>query len=200
MAALLFRSELVFEVNAGRARLDIGFHDLKAVERAAEARLGIGENRHEPVALRSALHMLDLVGAGEGAVDLLRQLRPTVGGVERLVGVHRPRCVAVGGDLPAGQIDGVEPGADHLHRLVAAERAERAHRLVLPEQVPQFERAAPGERMLDWDRSAQLQYVLDAVRPLDILKPTLGSRHHLTEIAHYAFPCSTRAEGNPSGW
>ena len=50
MAALLFRGELVLEVNAGRAGVDIGLHDLEDVERAAEAGLRVGDDRREPVA------------------------------------------------------------------------------------------------------------------------------------------------------
>ncbi len=63
MAALLLAGELVLEMNARGAGLDIGLHDLEAVERAAEAGLGIGDDRREPVALRAAFEMLDLVGA-----------------------------------------------------------------------------------------------------------------------------------------
>ena len=75
MAALLLARELVLEVNAGGARFDIGLHDLEAVERAAEAGLGIGEDRREPVALRAAFEMLDLVGALQRPVDLARRAR-----------------------------------------------------------------------------------------------------------------------------
>ena len=49
MAALLFRRELVLEVHAGRARLDHRLHQLERVERAAEAGLGVGDDRREPV-------------------------------------------------------------------------------------------------------------------------------------------------------
>ena len=63
MAALLFRRELVLEMNARNASLDICLHDLEAVQRSAEPCLGIGNDRREPVALRAAFKMLDLVGA-----------------------------------------------------------------------------------------------------------------------------------------
>ena len=49
MAALLLRRQLVLEMHARRARLDIGLHDLESVKRAAEARLGVGHDRREPV-------------------------------------------------------------------------------------------------------------------------------------------------------
>ncbi len=99
-----------------------------------------------------------------------------------------PDDVRVGGDLPAGQIDRLEAGADHLHRLVAGESAERAHRLVLVQQLPQLQRTAAGQRMLDRNRAAQPQHVLDAIGPLDPVEPPFRSRHHQTEIAHSAFP------------
>ena len=54
MAALLLRRELVLEVDAGGARLDEGLHDLEGVERAAEAGLGVGDDRREPGVDRQA--------------------------------------------------------------------------------------------------------------------------------------------------
>src|SRR5205823_1584461 len=51
--------------------------------------------------------------------------------------------------------------------------------------------------MLDRDRPAQLLHLLDAIRPLDSREPALGSRHHLTEIAHHAFPCLHESRGKP---
>ena len=80
VAALLLARELVLEVNARGARLDIGLHDLEAVERAAEAGLGVGEDRREPVALRAAFQMLDLVGALQGLVDLAASSGPELAG------------------------------------------------------------------------------------------------------------------------
>ena len=49
VAALLLGRELVLEVHAGGARLDHGLHQLEGVERAAEAGLGVGDDRREPV-------------------------------------------------------------------------------------------------------------------------------------------------------
>ena len=97
----------------------------KQFKRPAEAGLGVGDDRREPVALGAALGMLDLVGALQRAVDPPAQLRPGIGRVERLVGIHGAGGVGVGRDLPAGEIDRLEPGADHLHRLVAGD-ARRA--------------------------------------------------------------------------
>jgi hypothetical protein len=111
MAALLLGGELVLEMNAGGARLDIGLHDLEAVERAPEAGLGVGDDGSEPVPVRAALGVLDLVGALQRLVDAAAQFRPGIGRVERLVGIHGAGGVGVGGDLPAGQVDGLEARA-----------------------------------------------------------------------------------------
>ncbi len=67
MAAFLFGGELVLEMHAGRACLDIGLHDLEGVERAAEAGFGIGHDGQEPIPLGAAFRMLDLVGALEAS-------------------------------------------------------------------------------------------------------------------------------------
>ncbi len=49
--ALLLAGELVLEVDARRAGLDHRLHDLERVERAAEAGLGVGDDRGEVVAI-----------------------------------------------------------------------------------------------------------------------------------------------------
>ena len=123
VAALLFRGQLVLEMDAGGAGLDERLHDLEAVERSAETGFSVGDDGQEPVARRTALGMFDLVGPLEGAVDFSAQFRRRVGRVEALVGVHRPGRVVIGGDLPAGEIDRLEAGPGHLHGLVAGDRA-----------------------------------------------------------------------------
>ena len=49
MAALLFGGELVLEVHAGGAGLDHRLHQFERVQRAAEAGLGVGDDRRDPV-------------------------------------------------------------------------------------------------------------------------------------------------------
>ena len=90
-----------------------------------------------------------------------------VRGVEALVGIGVAREVRVGCDLPAGEVDRLEAGLDHLHGLAARHRAERRHPLVLGEQPPQPLRAEAGERVLDRDRAAQTLDVGLAVGTLD---------------------------------
>ncbi len=67
--ALLLRRELILEVDAGGARLDERLHQLERVERAAEAGLGVRDDRREPVCPVLSLGRVDLVGAEEGVVD-----------------------------------------------------------------------------------------------------------------------------------
>ena len=55
VAALLLGGELVLEVDAGGAGLDHRLHQLEGVERAAEAGLGVGHDRREPVRAALAL-------------------------------------------------------------------------------------------------------------------------------------------------
>ncbi len=52
VAALLLGGELVLEMDARGAGLDHRLHDLEGVERPAEARLGVGHDRREPVRCR----------------------------------------------------------------------------------------------------------------------------------------------------
>jgi hypothetical protein len=174
-------------MDACDARLDIGLHDLEAVERPAETGLRIGNDRGEPVAFRAALHMFDLVGALQRPVDLPRQFRPGVGGIERLVGIHGARRVGVGGGLPAREVDGVEPGADHLHCLIAGDRAKRADRLVPLQKLPQAESAAASEAVLDGNRSAQPEHVVGSVGTADPVEASGRGNYALVKTCHGHF-------------
>ena len=160
----------------------------KQLSGPAKARLRVGDDRREPVALGSAFRMLDLVGTLEGAVDPLGKLRPGVRRIERLVGIHGAGGVGVGRGLPAGQIDCAQARADHLHGLVAGHGAERADGLVLLQQFPQAERAAASQRMLDRERAAQAQNIVGAVRALDPVETAGRSGNHDTKIRHERIP------------
>ena len=150
VAALLLRGELVLEVHAGGARLDIGLHDLEGVERSAEAGLRVGDDRREPGFDRAfSLHRLDLVGALERAVDPSHQLGTGIRRIERLVGIHGASGVGVGRDLPAGEVDRLQPGAHHLHGLIAGDGAEAIDVVVLGEELPEPSGRMLGERVAD---------------------------------------------------
>jgi hypothetical protein len=61
-------------MNSRCARLDVTLHDLVGIQRPAEARFRVGNDRHEPIALRAAFRMLDLVGARQRLVDAAAEL------------------------------------------------------------------------------------------------------------------------------
>ena len=48
-----------------------------------------------------------------------------------------PGEVRVGSDLPAAEVDRLQAGLDHLHRLAAGERAERGDVLVRLQELPE---------------------------------------------------------------
>ena len=120
--ALLFRRELIFEVDAGRAGGDHRLGQFEDVERSAETGFHVGDDRREPIVFAGAtFDRIDLVGALERVVDPLHDLRHRVVRIERLVGIYLAGGVRVGGDLPAGEIDRFESRFDGLHRLAAGE-------------------------------------------------------------------------------
>lgn len=100
--------------------------------------------------------MLDLVCTRQRPVEPLDQRRDRVRRVQRLVGVHLPRGVGVGGDLPARAVDRLEPRLDALHGLAARERAEGRHERLVAHELPELLGAAAGEGVLDLDRAAEL--------------------------------------------
>ena len=167
VAALLLRGELILEVDAGGAGLDERLHELERVQRPAEAGLGVGDDRREPVGAVLALRRVDLVGAQERAVDALHERGRAVRGIEALVGVRVPGEVRVGGDLPAGEVDRLQARLHHLHALRAGQRAERGDVLLGVQQLPEPLGAEARERVLDPEPPADALDVVLRVRPLD---------------------------------
>src|SRR6266851_3792286 len=161
MAAFLLGGELVLEMDPGDACLDHRFHQLEGVERAAESGLGIGDHRDEPVGPGLVLGDVDLIGALQRPIDPSHQLRAARGRVETLVGIGLAGVIGVGGDLPAADIDRVQPGPHHLDRLIAGHRAERLDIGTAVERLPQPRGAALGQSIADADRAAQ---ALDSAR------------------------------------
>ncbi len=164
MAALLGRGQLIFEVHAGRARFDHGLHQLEGVQRAAEAGFGVGDERDEPAHAVLAFGVMDLVGANQRVVQTAHQVRHRVGGIEALVGIHLAGIVGVGGDLPAAHVNGLQPGGDHLHRLVAAHGAEGVDVLLAVQQLPQALSAEARQRVFDMQGAAQTHHVFRGIR------------------------------------
>ena len=101
----------------------ISSNALSGPPKPASASATIGASQCVAVA---ALGPVDLVGAQQRVVDALHERGHAVRRVEALVGVGLPGEVRVGRDLPAGEVDRLEPGLDHLHGLAAGHRAERA--------------------------------------------------------------------------
>src|SRR6185503_18472366 len=80
-----------------------------------------------------------------------------------LIRVGLPGEVRVRGHLPAAQVDRLETRLHLLHRLIAAQGAERVHVLARREEVPESPRAELGERVLDLDRPTEPFNVLVAI-------------------------------------
>ena len=127
VAAFFLARELILEMHAGRAGFDHRFDQFEDIERAAETGFGIGHDRREPVDLVLAFGVRDLVGALQRLVDPPNDRRNAVRRVKTLVGIHLPGEIRVGRDLPAAEINCLQPGLHLLHRLIAGERAERGH-------------------------------------------------------------------------
>ena len=187
VAALLLARELVLPVDRGGAGLDQRLRELVGVERTAEAGLGVGDDRREPVLGDLALGVLELVLTDQRVVDAADHRRHRVRGVERLVGVGLPGEVAVGRDLPAREVDRLEPCTHLLHGLAAGVGAERPHVVLGVQQVPEVLGAAVGERGVLADRAADADDVVGRVGALDAVPPgirlpdllELGGRLHL---------------------
>ena len=137
VAALLLGRELVLEVNAAYAGLDVGLGDLEGVERPAEAGLGIRQDWREPARGAEAIDAVDLVGALQRTVDAPRERRPAVGRVEALVGVGLAGAVGVRRHLPAREVDRLEARAHHLHGLAAGHRTQGVDVVLGGEQMPE---------------------------------------------------------------
>ena len=188
MAAFLFRRKLIFKMHTRYASLDIGFHDFKTVQRPAEPGFCISDNWNEPVTVCAAFTVFDLIGTLQGTVDLARQFRSGIGRVEALVGIHRTGHIGIGCNLPARQVNRLQSGAGHLHRLIAGHGAKGIDIIFRSQQLPQFAGSPVGQSMLDLHRSTQLRHILSAVRPFDILKAILscvGDQGAECVLCHY---------------
>jgi hypothetical protein len=174
VAALLLGAQLVLVVDAGGPSLDHRAHQLEGVERAAEAGLGVGEDRGEPVRAVPPLGVVDLVGAEERVVEAADDGGNAVHRIEALVRIGCAGEVGVGSDLPAGEVDGLEPGSHHLDGLASGERAERADGLLASDEVPEALGAEPRKRVLLDDRATQADDVLGCVRPFDPAPALVG--------------------------
>ena len=155
--ALLLRCQLVLPVHRGGAGGDHLLHQFEGVQRAAEAGLGISHDRHDQLARPITVLPIgpgDLIGPHERVVDPPHHGRHRVDGIEALVGIGVTRQVGIGRNLPARQVDRLQPGFHLLHGLLTSERAERSNVRSLAEQPPQSLGSMLGERVLFDQRSA----------------------------------------------
>ena len=176
MATLLFARELVLKVDTSSTGFDHAAHQLIGVERTAEAGLGVGHDWDEPVNRIVTLGPRDLVGARQCIVESTHHRGHAVGWVEALVGVDLAGQVAVGRDLPAAQVDGLEATLDHLDGLAAGEGAEGVHVMTGMDALPELRGAALGKRVRRRDRAAQLDDFFSGVdalnaSPAGVLRP-----------------------------
>ena len=175
VTALLLRGQLVLPVRSRDTGGDHGLLQLVDVERATEAGLTVGDDRHQPVLHRPvALDLGDLIGAQQRIVDPAHDLRHRVGRVQALVGVGVPGQVGVTGDLPTGQVDGLQAGANLLDGHVAGQRAQRVHPLHVVQLLPQHLGAAAGQRLLLDHGALQRHHVCGGVGALGVLPAGIG--------------------------
>ena len=203
VTALLYRRQLVLEVDPGSASGNQALGQLEGIEDAAKASLGVGNNRQEVVnpALvfgAHALGPLNFIGADEGVVNPLDHGRNRINRIQRLVGVHGRRGVGVGGNLPAGEVDGFDARLGLLHRLTAGQGAEAADGLIIAvaiDHVPELPGAVAGEGVFALNRPAQPHHVFGGVPAFDVGPAWVGGPI-LLEVgdlllagrAHDAFP------------
>ncbi len=175
VSTLLLRGQLVLPVRTGDTGRDHGLLQLVDVERATEAGLTVSDDRGEPVLDGGvALDLGDLVGAQQRVVDPADHLRHRVGRVEALVGVGVAGQVRITGDLPTGQVDGLQAGPHLLDGHVAGEGAERVDELQVVQLAPEHLGAAAGQRGLLDDGALQGHHVGGGVSTGDALPAGVG--------------------------
>ena len=85
------------------------------VERTAEARFHVGDDRRKPVGCGAAFQMVGLIGAAEGVIDAAHDIGYAIGRIQTLIGIHLTCDIGISGDLPAAQVNRLDPGFDSLH-------------------------------------------------------------------------------------
>ena len=182
VAAFFNRRQLVFKVHACRTSSDHVFHQLERVQDTAETGFCVGDDGQEVVdelfvAGVDATAPLNFIGAFEGVVDAANHGGHRVVGVQRLVGVHGFRGVAVGGDLPARQVHGFQTGLGLLHGLARTDGTKGVHIAFFRAAVhffPELLGTAFGQGVLDGHAAAQTHHIGGAVTALDALPSRVG--------------------------
>ena len=197
VAALLLAGQLVLPVDAGGAGLDHRLRQFVGVQRPAEPGLGVGDDGRHPVAGDLSLGVLDAVLAHQRVVDAAHDRRHGVGGVQALVRVGLSGEISVGGDLPAGEVDGLQPRAHLLHGLAAGVGAQCADVFLGVKEVPEVLGAPVREGLLLAHRAAQADDVVGRVGAFDAVPSRVGVPDPL-ELG-CGLRLIARAEGRLSG-
>jgi hypothetical protein len=141
VAALLYRCELVFKVNACSARFDHGFHQFECIQHTTETSLCISNDRCEEINIIFTLGPLNLISALESIIDTLNHHRYRIGGIQRLVGIHFTGEVCITRNLPTREINSFQTRFNLLHRLITSQRAQRIDERLGVQQIPELFRA-----------------------------------------------------------
>ena len=160
---IFLAGELIFQVHAGRARLDHSFDQFKDIERPAKTSFGVGHDRHEPIDIVFALDTRDLVGALQSLIDPFYHSRHAVCRIKTLIGIHLAGEICIGRHLPSAKINRFESRPDLLKRLVPGERAESVDEGFGLKQTPKLFRAAPRQCVFDDDVALQSPNIAERV-------------------------------------
>jgi hypothetical protein len=161
-------------MHAGSTSADHGLHQFVGVQHATETGFSVSHDRQvvfnvAGIASIDVLGPLDFVGAVEGIVDALDNLRHGVNRVQRLVRVHGGVFVVVSGNLPAGQVDGLDASLGLLDGLAAGQGAQAVDVRGVVDQIPQLLGTTAGQGVLNLERTAQADDVSSGVTALDAL-------------------------------
>jgi hypothetical protein len=85
--------------------------------------------------------------------------RDAVSGVQRLIRIGLARRISIRRHLTAADIDSLETGGHHLHRLQACQRTQSCDVWLTLEKLPQAVCAAARECIFDRDGSPQTFYL-----------------------------------------
>src|SRR5262249_52874191 len=95
------------------------------------------------------------------------QLGNAVAGVKALVRISLARLVRVGGDLPARDVDSLQPRFDHLDRLRARERPVGGQKIPVPQALPKLSGPELGKRVRDLNGGPEPDDIARLVGALD---------------------------------
>ncbi len=164
-------------MHASGAGADHVLHQLEGIEHTTEACFGIRNDGQEVVNVFLAARLdparpLDFIGTLEGVIDPTHHGWHRIIGIQRLIGVHGLAGIAVGGDLPAGQIHRFQTRLGLLHGLAGGDSAKCVDVALLGfaiDQLPQLFGTPTRQGVLDLQGAPKPYNVGSGVTTLDIL-------------------------------